>query len=105
MTCRPAVSFGFQIKKHIFKINMHGVSVCHVISPEKQENWDVNEQQFSIFQPREAGNNKRSKTKLGLPFPGGEREVVQGAKQKQSEMEDLSPRKNSRNIVSLGWIN
>lgn len=61
MTRRLAESTRFQIKKHIFKINTCGVSVCHVVSPEKQESRDVNEQLFSIFQPRKAENTSTAK--------------------------------------------
>lgn len=92
MTCRLAASICFQIKKHIFKINMHGVSVCHVVSPEKQESWDVNEQLFSIFQPRKAEKHKCSKTRLELPFLWRKREKLHG---------ELSERKQELKVPSL----
>lgn len=68
MTCRLAVSICFRIKKHIFKINMRGVSACHVVSPEKQESWDVNEQLFSTLQPRKAENASAAK-QAGVALP------------------------------------
>lgn len=54
---------------------MHGVSVCHVLSPEKQESGDVHEQLFLIFLlPRNAEHPQVSPAKQGWnrPFSGGE---------------------------------
>lgn len=53
---------------------MHGVSVCHVVSPEKRESWDINEQLFLIFQPRKAENTSAAKQGWNGPSRGGERE-------------------------------
>ena len=52
--------------------------LCHIVSPEKQESWDINEQLFSIFQPRKAENMSAAK-QAGRPFPwrGGKGELFQ----------------------------
>ena len=42
--------------------------LCHIVSPEKQESWDINEQLFSISQPRKAENMSAAK-QAGRPFP------------------------------------
>lgn len=46
--------------------------LCHIVSPEKQESWDINEQLFSIFQPRKA-ENMSAANRLDGPSLGGER--------------------------------
>lgn len=67
---------------------MRGVSICRVVSPEKQESQDINEQLRSMFQPRKAENTALAWRK--------EREAVQEAKPRPSETADLSPRGNTR---------
>lgn len=48
---------------------------------------------------------QQNKAGMALPTEEREGEVVQEAKQRQSEIEDPSPRENTNNAVSLGWIN
>lgn len=84
---------------------MRGVPVHHVVSPEKQESWDVNEQLFAIFQLRKAENTSVAKQGWNQPsLEGGRERGWIGNQAEAIRMEDPSPRKNTNKAVSLGWF-
>ena len=61
---------------------------------------------FRYFSPGKLKTQvQQNKAGMALPVEEREREVVQETKQRQSEIEDPSPREDTNNAVSLGWIN